>query len=171
MTIRFRNGYTLLEFLIYIAIVGVLVIATTSVMFAILGGQAKLQAIQEVGYNSRAAMERMLLAIRNANAITTPGVGSTSSILILQMPNSSASPTQFLLANGALQMKEGSSATSPLTGDEIVIRNLTFRNLTATGTQGTIRIEMSVSSSNPGGSKEYDANQSFNATASIRKRP
>lgn len=164
------SGYTLPEFLIYIAIVGVLIVAVSGVIFAILDGKAKLMALGETSQNSRAAMDRMTLAVRNADAITIPAAGATGTSLVLQTAVTSTNPTRFSLVNGSIQMKEGSSATSTLTADEVTVRSLVFRNLTATGTPGTIRIEMAVSSTNASGDNDYAYGQTYNETDNIRKR-
>lgn len=164
------SGYTLPEFLIYIAIVGVLVVAVSGVVFTLLNGRAKLTATGEANQNSRAVIDRIALAVRNADAITVPAAGATGTSLVLQTSSSSTNPTRFSLVSGMVQMREGSSATSTLTADEITVRSLVFRNLTATGTPGTIQIEMAVSSTNPSGDVDYSYGQTYRETDNIRKR-
>lgn len=164
------SGYTLIELLIYIAIVAALIAAVSSVVFTLLNGKAKLLTVGETNQNSRAAMDRMTLAVRNADAITAPAAGATGTALVLQMPDASVNPTQFSLVNGAIQMREGASAASALTADEVTVRGLVFRNLTATGAPGTIRIEMAVSSTNPSGNIDYEYGQTYRETVNVRKR-
>lgn len=163
-------GHTLVEFLIYLVLVSLLVGVISSVVFVVLGGKRKFQAMGEVGRNSGAALERIALAIRHARAITAPVKGGSGDRLILQMPVSAASPTLFLLEDGFLKMKEGAAATTTLTSDAVIIRALAFSNVTATNTLGTIHMEMAVSSTNPAQRADYEYGRVFYSTQNLRRR-
>lgn len=166
-----RAGNTLIEFLIYIAITSVFLLFVSNVVFQSLTLKNKLQAIEEVSQNGRLALERMQLAIRNADAVTTPSHGAVATQLILQMPSTSVSPTKFFLVNGILSMVEGTAATTTLTADEVAVQRLIFRNLSATGTPDSIRIEMGVSSTNPNNVQNLSADLLIYGTTNVRRRP
>lgn len=165
-----RNGFTLPEFLIYIAIVGALLLASTDILLTVLRENAKWQAISEVNDHVRIALDRISLAIRNADSITSPLPSATSSRLQLAMANATINPTVFSLSNGAVQLKEGSAATTTLTTNDVVV-GLTFQNLTTTGTQGTIGIVITVQAVASGTQTEYQFVQTASTTASIRRFP
>lgn len=164
-----HSGFTLIEFLIYIAIAGGLLLSASSVMFNVLNYKLKLQAIEEVSQNSRNALDRMELAIENASAILSPVVGATSSLLMLSTADTSTNPTIFAASNHVLQMKEGVSATSSLTADESQVVNIVFTNLTATGSLGTVRIDLTVSSTNPTNNTQNAYSLHDVTSVSIRK--
>ncbi len=67
-----QSGSTLIEFLIYIALVGVLLTVAGAIAFNIFFGKAKLGAIEEVSQNARFSIEKMVNAIGNAEAINSP---------------------------------------------------------------------------------------------------
>lgn len=165
------SGFTLVEFLIYIAISAALFLVSTSLVMNMLSGKTKLEVIFEVSQNGRNAMERMRLAIRNASAVTTPTDGATSTNLVLQMPYASASPTIFAVQGGTLMMQEGSGASTSLMANDVTIPSLTFHNFATTGTPDNIRITMTVSSTNPNNDAEYAAGQTFIGSSAIRARP
>lgn len=164
-----RRGNTLPEFILYIALVGLIVGLASTVIFAMMSSSRKLEAMEEVSQNGRAALERMVLAVRHAVAVTAPASG-TSSRLVLQMANAGVDPTVFTLSDGALVMKEGGGATTTLTADNIVVRALVFQNVSPTGSAGTVRLELHASSTNSASKQEYEYGRVFITTENIRRR-
>ena len=136
-----------------------------------LSGKSKLEAVFEVSQNGRDAMERMRLAIRNANSVSLPADGTTSTILVLQMPFTSASPTIFMVQNNVIVMKEGSSASATLMANDVTVPLLTFHNFGAANTQDNIRINVTVSSTNPNNDTDYAFGQSFYGSSAVRRKP
>lgn len=67
-----NKGTTLLEFLLYISITGIILFVVGAIGYNILFGKAKLRAIEEVNENGRSAIEKISDTIRNADAINTP---------------------------------------------------------------------------------------------------
>lgn len=167
---RHRKGFTLIEFMLYIFITAILFTFVTDLVLQLLQGKSKLEALTDVGQNSRDAMERMQLAIRNASDVTIPLQGTTSSRIVLQMPTASTNPTIFQINNGILQMQEGTNATTSITANEVAVRSLLVTNLAAIGAPDILRLEMAVSSSNPNTDPDYSFGQPIYGSAAIRKR-
>lgn len=161
----------MLEFLLYIAISAVLLLVCTDIVFSLLRSKAKLQSVHEVSQNGRDVMERMLLAVRNANAVTRPADGTTSTNLVLQMPFTSASPTIFAIQNNVITLQEGTGASTTLMASSVTVPSLIFQNLGTATTSDSIRIFLTVSSTNPNNVQEFSFGQSFTGSASVRKTP
>lgn len=70
--IKKNKGTTLIEFLIYITIVGIILTAAGAIFLNVLFGKAKLMSIEEVSQNGRLSIEKMADTIRNAEAINSP---------------------------------------------------------------------------------------------------
>lgn len=70
--IKKNKGTTLIEFLIYITIVGIILTAAGAIVLNVLFGKAKLGAIEEVSQNGRLSLEKMADTIRNAESINSP---------------------------------------------------------------------------------------------------
>ncbi len=66
------KGTTIIEFLIYIAIVGIILTVAGAIFFNVIFGKAKLGAIEEVSQNGRLSIEKMVNIMRNAEAINSP---------------------------------------------------------------------------------------------------
>jgi prepilin-type N-terminal cleavage/methylation domain-containing protein len=166
--INTQHGYTLVELLLYMAISAILL--TTIVIFfgMMLDARIKNQSINEVNQQGEAAMEYIAQTVRNANSITLPvGAGSASS-LTLAVPTGTLSPTVIDVANGALEVKEGAAAYVALTNNKVQVTNLTFINLTRSGTLGAVQISMTIKRVNTAGRNEYDYQKTFTTTAALR---
>ncbi len=164
-----RAGFTLIEYLMYIAIAAVLILVATNVLFTVLQGKGKLQTIEDVGQNGRYALDVMTQAISNAQSVTIPAYGTSSTTLTIQTSSPTTSPTSFFIANGIVSIKEGSSPTTSLMADEVTVHTLRFTNVSGTTTSTAVRIEMYVSSTNPEDDPDLAFDEVFRATATVRK--
>ncbi|MFH1839218.1 MAG: hypothetical protein ABH820_02945 [Patescibacteria group bacterium] len=166
---RNKPGFTLVEFLIYIVIVAGVVSAATEIIIITLRQNAKLEAIAEVSQNTRIFTMRVDLAVRNANSVTSPAAGATSTRLNLQMASASINPTIFTIQNGRVFLKEGAAATTTLTADEVYVSGY-FYNIKPTGAPDAIRTLVNVRASSSGQQIEYNFNHYVSSTAVMRYR-
>lgn len=169
MRAQFKSGFTLVEFLIYIAIVSTMVVAATEIIIITLRQNIKLEAMAEVAQNTRLFMGRMNLAVNNAMAVTAPIAGATSTRLNLQMAEPSINPTIFTLQSGRVYLKEGTAVTTTLTADEVYVDGY-FYNITPLVAPGVVMIQANVRASSTGQQMEYLFNQWVSSTAVVRYR-
>jgi len=166
-----NSGFTLLEFLLYIAIIGVTVVAAGAILFNILFAKAKLSALDEVNHNGRFAMEKIADAVRNAEAINAPAPQAASGSLSLQMADGSLDPTVFSLSGGAMTIAEGVGAPAAITTGDVTVSDAVFTNVSYAGTPGTVRIRMTIASVNPDNRPEFAAQETFIMTVNVREQP
>jgi hypothetical protein len=74
----------------------------------------------------------------------------------------------FDLSAGVIRITEGASSSIPLTNARIVATGLTFQNLSRVGTPGLIRIQFTLVHVNQAGKVEYQYQQTFIDSASLR---
>lgn len=67
----------------------------------------------------------------------------------------------------ALQVKEGTGSTVPLTNNKVTVSGLTFKNLTRPGTPGVVQVSFTISRLNTSGKDEYNYQKTFTGTAAI----
>jgi prepilin-type N-terminal cleavage/methylation domain-containing protein len=163
-----QKGYTLIELLLYVSIVGVLL--TSVVMFygTALDSRVKNQSIVEVNQQGGAAMEYMAQTIRNASSITLPAAAGTGAQLTLAMPDAGSNPTIFNLSGTTLQVTEGASAAVALTNDKVQITSLSFKNLSRASTPGVVQVTMTVARTNLANRNEYDYQKTFVTSTALR---
>lgn len=162
-----NKGFTLLEFLLYIGLVGIILTVSGAIGLNVLFGKAKLMTIEEVSQNARFVMEKISLDIRNAEIIDTPSQGETSSVLTLQKSNGNI---EYELVSGVLSRKEGNGSYLDLTSSEVTVTNLAFSNISYSDTPGTVRVQMTMKLVNPENRQEYNFEKTFYTTANIRKK-
>lgn len=92
-----QAGYTLIELLLYMAILGSLLTGISMYFVSSTTARVKNQTIAEVDRQGALVMDTILQTIRNADSVTSPTVGNTASSLTLAVPTSSLSPTIFSL--------------------------------------------------------------------------
>lgn len=135
-----RSGFTILEMIIYTAIVGMILVTTVYVTSTMYNVRARVNSSSIVHESMEYAEKRILISLHGATAVTFPASGS-SSTLQLTMPDAAMDPTIFSLAGGQIWIKEGSQANLPLTSSEVDISELQF--IRGTSVPPVIRIQMS----------------------------
>ncbi|HEX7963502.1 MAG TPA: type II secretion system protein [Candidatus Saccharimonadales bacterium] len=90
-----QRGYTLIELLLYVSIVGVMLVAITMFFGSITDSRVKGQSINEVESQGLALMDYLTQTVRNASSITAPTSGASATSLTLAVPTASLSPTVF----------------------------------------------------------------------------
>lgn len=153
--------------MLYVAIVGSLLIAVSSFMALSLDARVKNQTIAEIDQQGAAATDYIAQTLRNASAITSPTSGGSGASLTITVPTPSLSPTVFSVTGGVLYVTEGANPAAALTNSKVSVSNLTFKNLTRSGTSGIVQVSFTLSRQNPGGKNEYDYQKAFTTSAGI----
>lgn len=162
-----KNSFTLVETLIYLAIISLILVTAVNFLWSIIFGNIKESSHQEIQQNARFALTKMAQEIKKATAINSPLFGGPSlSSLSLSMADSGLNPTIFDIFEGKLRITQGIKQFY-LTSDQATISNLQFTNLSYQDTPGTIRIEMTVEYLNPENLSSYWASIDLNSTVSL----
>lgn len=166
---RGTEGFSLIELIVYIAIVSAVLIVAVVLSIDLLRGRAKSTSLEAVNQNARLALERMTTAIRNADLIQTGGstFGTSPGRLSLQMPDSAVNPTVFDVSGSTLRITEGTGSPQPLTSPDIEVTSLIFTHLNQAGSEG-VRISLGLMRVNPQGVQEFNVQQAYVASAILR---
>lgn len=163
-----QQGYTLIELLLYVVIVGMLLTSVVGFMGTATDARVKNQAIAEVDDQGIAVMDYITQTIRNATSISAPAAGGVAaSSLTLVVPTASLSPTVFSLSGTTLQVKEGTAAAIALTSSDVQVSNLSFKNLTRSGTIGIIQVSFTLSRVNLGNQNVFNYQKTFTSSAEV----
>lgn len=165
--LRNNKGMTLVELILYIAILSVFIGGAINFSWDVIYGRIKSNTQRTLSQNLRIVSKRMAYEIRNATAISIPN----SSTISLVMADSERNPTVFDLSGGRVRIGYGSSGpcptTSPcfLSSNELTISNLTFTNL-STGT--STNVQVSITGSTTGSSDEYQGTETYRTSVELR---
>lgn len=164
-----RKGFTLIELLLYISITSILLLSISVFLSLLLESRIKNQTIAEVDQQGIQVMQLISQTVRNAEAVTSPTVGTSASALTLDVVTAASDPTIFDLSSGAIRMTEGAGAATELTNSRVMASALTFQNLSRASTPGTVRIQFTLTYVNPSGRNEYNFTKTFISSATLRQ--
>jgi type II secretory pathway pseudopilin PulG len=143
-----RNGFTLIETILYsaiIAVASIYIIGSILILTKIFGD---IRLRSSINISARTAMERMIREIRSAESIDTASIfGSHPGYLKLNTLDNLGNPTsiEFFLGGTSLMVKEGTSQPESLTASNINVLNLVFRQISVATTTKAVKIELEIS--------------------------
>jgi len=146
-----RNGFSLLELIIYIAILSVVMLVIVGIFLSISTGRGKSESQSEVDSNLRFAVDKITGDLMTATSITTPAsAGSASTTLTMATASGTVS---YCVVSGTLyrQLAGTCSATSSaITAGTVSVATSTFTRIENTNsvlskTIVSIQIDMTMS--------------------------
>lgn len=162
-------GFTFVELIIYVTIIGVVLVLMAGFLWNIIFGNIKETAYQEVQQNTRFALTKITQETKKATGINNPPappLPNTSDTLSLSMADGSS--TIFDVFNEKLRITQGSPPTSfYLTSNQVIVSSLQFTNLSYSDTPGTIRVEITINHVNPDARAEYEASVNLKSSISL----
>lgn len=160
-----KNGFTLVEVLLYTSLVVTVIIVSSVIFTIIIQSRVKNQVIAEVDHQGLQVLDIISQTIRNSDNINSPTIGLSSSSLSVN----SVAPIIFDVSGGVIRIKEGVNPEIALTNNRVIVSNLLFRNISRSGTDGNVRVSFTITHMNPGGRNEYDYSKNFFISASLRQ--
>jgi len=82
-----KNGFTLIEVMIVVGILGIIAVVGSGAFFSILRSSTKTKTLQIVKQNGDYAISVMERMIRNARVVTDPPISSTVSSITIKNPD------------------------------------------------------------------------------------
>jgi type II secretory pathway pseudopilin PulG len=158
------RGFTLIEILLYLALVMIMLAVLGAIGIDVLGSRAKATAQQEMHYASVFAHEKLRNAIAGSQTIVSPTLGGVGSELVLSMSAPEHDPTIFSVVEGVLYMQEGVSEPHAVTPAAIVVSKVQFSNV---GDEA-VRSAMHLDAHNPHMRSSYAASSTFYSTTRLR---
>ncbi|MFH0818795.1 MAG: prepilin-type N-terminal cleavage/methylation domain-containing protein [Patescibacteria group bacterium] len=170
---HYLSGFTLIETIVYIAIVSVFLVAIMSFSQRVISAQTKADTMAEVQQNARFALEKMSQKIRSARNINAESALDTNLVsggLLHLDKNDSADDVYWQVIDGQLTERIGATGTEQtLTNDLITVQNLTFFEIQNSTNQSGLKIEFQVSFNNPNNWQEFDWDITLNDTVMFRQ--
>ena len=166
-----KIGFSLIEALVYIAVLSIIITAVVSFILWSVYSYTKAKVARETLDNAERVIRVITNEIREADSIYTPT--TTASQLSLEtvkyLPlGEEITYIDFYLCDSRLCFKKESQDPIVLTSDEVEITNLTFNQISSGGVESSIQISLTIDYKNPTGRSEYDASVSLTSTASLR---
>lgn len=166
-----KYGFTLIEVLIYIGVLGIILTAIFSLLIVSNRSNIKAKVMRETLEDARRAMDIMVREIKEAKSVYTPT--TSSSQLSLETFNylpadEETTFVDFFLCGSSLCLKKESSLDPiAITKDNTKVNRLVFTRIVS-GDSESVQIELEMKYKNPSNRPEYQATVNLTSTASLR---
>lgn len=166
------RGATILEHVLYVAIVGVVLVTVVRFMAEFAASQAKSSAVAEASHNARFALSRIEAELREAADVNTgsSSFGAHPGTLSLATSSAGTNPTVFAVANGALTVQQGSGPAVALTGARVEVTSFVVDDVSVAGRTRAVRVTLTVRHRNDGNLADFDARTTVQTTVRLNAR-
>ncbi len=128
-----KNGFTLIEMVVYVALIGVIFIVLFNIIFFIIRANNKIIALSRISSNAHSAMERMTYEIINSQKVYLPtsNFSSSGAQLSLVTPigasaNEEITFVDFYVENETLFLKKEGLNPMALTSSDVLVSDMEF---------------------------------------------
>ncbi len=137
-------GFTLLEALVYLLVIGVVLTAATSLTFAFLSADARARASSETERNARFAVDRLAAETRESAGINVADsvFGADPGRLSLATDDPATNPTVFTVSGGQLFVQQGLGPAQPLTAPSVQVAEFTIDDLSPSAFARVVRFHL-----------------------------
>jgi len=166
-----REGFTIIEFMVYIAVLAILGGAVSALFLWTLQVHTKSQVLRETSSAAKVAMERVLHEIREAEGLYLPTSTATQISLetkTLMPPGESSGYIDFFLCDQALCMKKEEAAPVALTASSFEVTSLSFTTISTDTAFPSLQMIMTVEHKNLSGKPQLEAVIQLISTASLK---
>lgn len=127
------KGFTLIEVLIYSALIAMIISGSLIAVYQIIEGSNSIQNKIITEQEANFLLSKIRWALTGATTIDIPAIGLASSTLSINKANYSENPIVFDLNSNNLRIKQCSGNPAILNSQNIAINNLIFEHLAASG--------------------------------------
>ena len=164
-----QSGFTLLEIIIYFAVVSLVLLLTSSFIFYFMRADYQTQGNREVLDNARRALEIISFEVNGATGIYTPTTAATQ--LSLETPRylpqvETTTYIDFFVCGTRLCLKKESQSPIFLTSDTVQVNSIAFTQISINGAM-SIRTNLALQYKNTLGALQPAV--TLYSTASLRK--
>lgn len=144
---KIARGFTLIEMLLYMALMSIFLIVLTDILVSIIGAKVSSQTFTSVEQDGRYILARLNYDISRANSITTPGaIGtSTNNLILIIGPDTYT----YSLAGENLQLQVNATPADNLNGSNSTLSAPIFKKLANSaiaGTKETVQVQFVLTS-------------------------
>lgn len=157
-----KKGFTLLETLIYFALLSIILLVVVNLFFIISESSLESTSKSSVEIEGGYVLKRLAFDIRQAESIsvpTNPGDSSSSLNLVINGSN-----YDYFLDNFVLNLDTG--ATTPVTSNSVLVQGVEFTHIAESGGKPTIKVSFTLESAKP--TKTGVETKNFESVFSVR---
>jgi len=138
------KGFSLVEILIYTAIIGIVGTLFSNILISVTRVQNQQTSSIEVSQQMNFALSTIQRMIRESSAVEI-ATGTPVSNLKLRLKDPAKDPTNITISSGKITVQQGANPAFDLTTNSVVVNQLSFWKITAYPGRDTIQIDISIS--------------------------
>ena len=138
-----RKGMTLVELLIFLAILGVLASTLLPLLFSTTEDRLLQQTASIVEQNGQQILQTLGYHVRHAEKILDPSMGSTGSVLAVQTGSGTTDPTIFGVSTGVLLLVR-STVKEAVSSTQVAVENFQVYNASPSATRHSVRVRFTL---------------------------
>lgn len=148
-----KNGLTLIELLIYLAITTIVLVVVISLMTSIAKSKSQSSGLGDINQNGRFFTERVTYSVQQASNISGSFPADSLNLTI------NSASVVFSLSDGQIFYQEGAGASLPLTSEKVEITSIApgegiFEKIT-NGSAQSVQIKFKVKFKETGFSQDF----------------
>ena len=168
---RNQQGFTLVEMLVYIAIISIIVTVVVSALLWVVRSDTNAKAQRATADSTRNAMRIMTREIREAKDLYAPTMITPAQLSLETTanlpPGETSTYIDFFLCGTRLCFKRESQNPVALTSEDVEVTNIVFTEVTTNSTP-SVQITLQVEYQNPGNKPELEVAMNATTTVSLR---
>jgi prepilin-type N-terminal cleavage/methylation domain-containing protein len=137
-----KKGFTLVELLIYMALVSIFLLVLLDVFTTTLNSKLSSESTSAISYDSRYILSKLSYDVNNADSVISPALGATGTSLQL----TSGGVTSIYAITGGNLVKTVGGVSMSLNGTNTQLDSISFKNLGNAGGKPTIQVVYTVRS-------------------------
>jgi len=141
--LRYRKGVTLLELVLFIAILGMVMVFLIPFMVFSGENQRKQQALASIQEAGASVLQGVGRRLRDAERIQYPPLQETGSVLALQTAFTETDPTVIAVSGSSLIAIERTSIFA-LTPPDVIVRNFVITNTSVSATRQSLHLQFEM---------------------------
>ena len=138
------RGFSLLEILIYTAIIGIVGSLFSGILISITRIQNRQNAVTEVNRQLNFAVSNVQRLIRESSYIDI-ATGTPAAVLTLRMPDPAKDPTIISITDNKIVLQQGGGAPIELTTSEVTVDKLAFLKITNFPGHDSVQVDVTLS--------------------------
>lgn len=140
-----KNGFTLIEILIYCALIAMLLTATVGIAYEFMQSSANVRSRVVLAEQRQFLRQKIGWVIRGSSAVNAPAVGSSGTVLSVNKPNSVENPFVIDLADGIVRLRTALHGPIAITDQSVAVSGLLFDTFAfSETTKNTVRVRATL---------------------------
>ena len=141
-----RAGFTLIEVLLYSALLAIFLGGAFTFIISTISTTETLSELNELAANRELVERKLEWLIGQAQAVTTPAAGATSSVLTVSGSQAGLYPAQFSLSGPILTLSLAGGAAAAVTNERVRATTFIAEHISNAQSSSTVRITLDLQS-------------------------